>query len=88
MVKITMNVEGMMCGHCEAHVNDAIRSAFDIKSVSSSHRKNETVIIAAEDIDKEKLKAAVDATGYTGKQHKIRAVCRRKADFFARLKKS
>lgn len=25
MVKITMNVEGMMCGHCEAHVNDAIR---------------------------------------------------------------
>ena len=57
MVKITMHVEGMMCGHCEAHVNDAIRSAFDIKSVSSSHRKNETVIIAAEDIDKEKLKS-------------------------------
>ena len=68
MVKITMNVEGMLCGHCEAHVNDAIRSAFDIKSVSSSHRKNETVIIAAEDIDKEKLKAAVDriSAGFAG----------------------
>ena len=84
MVKITMNVEGMMCGHCEAHVNDAIRSAFDIKSVSSSHRKNETVIIAAEDIDKEKLKAAVDATGYSIKSEPYAE----KSGLFARFKKS
>ena len=25
MVKITLDVEGMACGMCEAHVNDAIR---------------------------------------------------------------
>lgn len=87
MVKITMHVEGMMCGHCEAHVNDAIRSAFDIKSVSSSHRKNETVIIAAEDIDKEKLKAAVDATGYTVNSIKSEPYAE-KSGLFARLKKS
>ena len=28
MVKVTVNVEGMMCGHCEAHVNKAIQAAF------------------------------------------------------------
>ena len=28
MVKITLDVEGMACGMCEAHVNDAIRKAF------------------------------------------------------------
>ena len=37
MYKITAEVEGMACGMCEAHVNDAIRAAFDVKKVSSSH---------------------------------------------------
>ena len=31
MYKITAEVEGMACGMCEAHVNDAIRVAFDVK---------------------------------------------------------
>ena len=30
MVKVTVNVEGMMCGHCEAHVNEAIKKAFGV----------------------------------------------------------
>ena len=25
MIKITLEIDGMMCGMCEAHVNDAIR---------------------------------------------------------------
>ncbi len=42
MVKITLDVEGMACGMCEAHVNDAIRKAFAVKKVSSSfHKKKE-----------------------------------------------
>ena len=32
MVKVTVNVEGMMCGHCEAHVNKAIQAAFGQKT--------------------------------------------------------
>ncbi len=35
MVKITLEVEGMACGMCEAHVNDAIRKAFPVKKVTS-----------------------------------------------------
>ena len=46
MEKITVGVDGMMCGHCEAHVNDAVRNALKVKKVSSSHAKKETVIIA------------------------------------------
>ena len=46
MVKITLEVEGMACGMCEAHVNDAIRKAFPVKKVTSSHTKGETVILA------------------------------------------
>ena len=28
MVKITVGVEGMACGMCEAHINEAVRNAF------------------------------------------------------------
>lgn len=39
MYKITLDVDGMACGMCEAHVNDAVRKAFQVKKVTSSHSK-------------------------------------------------
>ena len=30
MVKTKVAVEGMMCGMCEAHVNDAVRNSFKV----------------------------------------------------------
>jgi len=67
MVKITANVEGMMCGMCEAHVNDAVRKAFDVKSVKSSHSKKTTEIVSENELDLEKVREVIDATGYTVK---------------------
>ena len=64
MIKITLNIDGMACGMCEAHINDAIRSAFNPKKVTSSHAKGETVIITDTDVSDEKLKETVEATGY------------------------
>ena len=54
----------MMCGHCEAHVNDAVRNAFKVKKVESSHAKGETVIISAEPLEEEAVIKAIEATGY------------------------
>lgn len=65
MEKITVGVDGMMCGHCEAHVNDAVRNALKVKKVTSSHSKKETVIIAEEGLTDEQIKSTIDATGYT-----------------------
>lgn len=31
MKKITLKIDGMMCGMCESHVNDAIRKALAVK---------------------------------------------------------
>lgn len=45
MLKITVDVDGMQCGMCENHVNEAVRGAFPVKKVSSSHSKKQTVII-------------------------------------------
>ena len=46
MVKITVGIEGMACGMCEAHINEAVRNAFQVKKVTSSHTKKQTVILA------------------------------------------
>ena len=35
MTKYTLVVDGMMCGMCESHVNDAVRKAFPVKKVTS-----------------------------------------------------
>ena len=65
MVKTTVKIEGMMCGMCEAHMNDAFRKNFKIKKVTSSHSKHETEIISDAPLDEEAVKKVVDETGYT-----------------------
>lgn len=64
MTKITVTVDGMMCGMCESHVNDAVRRAFPVKKVTSSHSKGQTVILTDSSIDEDALRAAIGATGY------------------------
>lgn len=65
MIRTILQIDGMMCGHCEAHVNDTIRQAFPVKKVESSHTKKETVILSEETLDEEKLRAVIAQTGYT-----------------------
>lgn len=36
MVKTVLKIDGMMCGMCEAHMNDLIRKNFKVKKVTSS----------------------------------------------------
>ena len=44
MIETVVKVDGMMCGMCESHVNDAVRKAFpEAKKVASSHTKAQTV---------------------------------------------
>lgn len=54
----------MQCGMCEAHVNDAVRKAFDVKKVTSSHTKNQTVILSEQPIDEQALRDVINRTGY------------------------
>ena len=64
MTKTVMKIDGMMCGMCESHVNDAIRNAVDVKKVSSSHSKGLTEVITENAPDEAKLREAVEKTGY------------------------
>ena len=64
MTTITVNVTGMMCGHCEAHVNKAIKEAFGVEDVVSSHEKGTTVIQAPQKLDEDKIREVIKEAGY------------------------
>ena len=64
MIKITVKVYGMMCGMCEAHVNDAIRRALPVKKVTSHHRRGETIILCEQDIPDGSIATAIKSSGY------------------------
>ena len=84
MKKITLKIDGMMCGMCESHINDSVRRAFpDVKKVTSSHTKGETVILTDGVVDEEKLSTAIDETGY--RLLDVKEEPYQKEGFFARL---
>ncbi len=64
MFRIILGVEGMMCGMCEAHINDAIRNTFTVKKVTSSRAKKQTVIISPDELSEEMLRSTIKAAGY------------------------
>ncbi|MBE6818021.1 MAG: heavy-metal-associated domain-containing protein [Ruminococcaceae bacterium] len=65
MKKVTIQIEGMMCGMCEAHINDALRRAFPkAKKVVSSHKKAESSFVIDEEINESSVKEAIENTGY------------------------
>ena len=64
MIKTTIAVDGMMCGMCETHIQEAIRKNFSVKKVTANRGKKEAVILSGERIDPEKLKKVINDTGY------------------------
>ena len=64
-MKTRLTITDMACGMCEAHVNDAIRKAFPVKKVKSSHRRNLTEIMSDGPLDEQRLREVIAASGYT-----------------------
>ena len=66
MEKVTVKIDGMMCGMCEAHISDTIRRAFpDAKKVKASRKGGEATFLIEGTLDTEKLKKSIAETGYT-----------------------
>ena len=64
MVRTILGIEGMMCGMCEAHINDALRKNFAVKSVKASRKKRNCVILSEEELDRAALEKTIAGTGY------------------------
>ena len=63
MIK-TMNIEGMMCGHCEARVKKALEALDAVSEAAVSHESGTAVVTLSSDISDEKLKETVEAEDY------------------------
>jgi copper chaperone CopZ len=86
MIETIVKVDGMMCGMCESHVNEAVRKAFpEVKKVTSSQAKGQTVIHSEQPLDEQKLRDAINATGYEVKG--VKSAPYEKKGFFSFLKK-
>lgn len=64
MVKTVLKIDGMMCGMCEAHMNDLIRKNFKVRKVTSSAKDGETVIISDAELDIPWAKKQIKDIGY------------------------
>ena len=60
----TMNIEGMMCGHCEARVKKALEVREAVSEAAVSHESGTAVVTLSSDISDEKLKETVEAEDY------------------------
>jgi len=62
--EMKINVNGMMCGHCEAHVKKALEALEGIESAMPSHEENTVVITTSKDVEEALIKAAIEDAGY------------------------
>ncbi len=64
MATKTMNIEGMMCTHCEANVKKALESLEGVASAEVSHEKGTAVVSLEGDVADDVLKKAVEDKDY------------------------
>ena len=63
----TLQVEGMMCAHCEARVQKTLEALTGVKSARADHKTGAVTVELSESVSDETLKAAVEAQDYTVK---------------------
>lgn len=64
MVETDVEIDGMHCGMCEAHINDAIRK-LHVSKVSSSWQTGKVIILARHPVTAADLHSVIDPLGYT-----------------------
>jgi Cu2+-exporting ATPase len=60
----TLKIEGMMCGHCEAHVTKALLAIDGVTEVKASHDTATAVVTMDKEVPEEALKKAVEDCDY------------------------
>jgi Cu2+-exporting ATPase len=61
----TMKIEGMMCGHCEAHTKKALEAVEGVKEAVVSHESGTAELTLEKDVEDAILTKAVEDAGYT-----------------------
>lgn len=62
--KIVLVVEGMMCEHCAAHVEDAVKKIAGAKAAKVDLKSKTVTVKAANEISREAFEKAIADAGY------------------------
>lgn len=60
----TLNIEGMMCGHCEARVKKCLEALPEVETAEVSHEAGTAVVTLSGDVADDVLKSTVEAQDY------------------------
>ena len=60
----TLKIKGMMCGHCEARVKQALESLEGVEEAKVSHEAGTAVVILSAPVDEKLMKQNVEKEGY------------------------
>lgn len=60
----TIQIEGMMCGHCEATVKKALEELKNVQNAEVSHEKGTAIVTLTGEVNDKTIKNAVKAAGY------------------------
>ncbi len=63
-MKKTLQIKGMMCQHCVAHVTKALQSVEGVAAVEVNLKKKTAIVELTENVAEEKLRFAVSEAGY------------------------
>ena len=64
VMKKTIMISGMQCGHCEARVKEALSKLGGVESVSVDHKANKAEIVCKSEIENSSIINCVEAAGY------------------------
>lgn len=61
---VTIKIKGMMCGHCEAHVKEALENIDGVTVTEISHEQGRAVVELSSNVDNKSMKKAIEEAGY------------------------
>lgn len=64
MNKYILGIDGMRCGMCEIHVEEAITKNMKVTKAKANHFKNELIVFTEDELVEEDFKKSLDPTGY------------------------
>jgi len=63
-MKKQISIEGMSCGHCVKHVEEALAEVNGVEKVEVSLQDKKAVVVLKQEVEDSRLREAVEEAGY------------------------
>lgn len=70
MKEVMVIVEGMMCGGCEARIQNALKAQKEVQEVKADHTTGKVVITLNEDLEEKVIREKIENLGFEVKEIK------------------